>query len=178
MKDNSFKQRFVQSTKRLGIGKGMVIFMAKFIYKLQNILGIKIKLEDQAKSAYSAAKVKLDLEEEKLAQIEKKRDAYEEELRGCMVSGLNIINIKRCEDAIEITKYAIALQKVAVQNAQIQLKRAQAVLNQAMIERKTHEKLRERAFEQFMIEINQEERKEVDELVSFKYSLADDNEVN
>ena len=37
------------------------------------------------------------------------------------------------------------------------------------MERKTHEKLREKAFEQFKEELKQGESKEIDELVSFTY---------
>ena len=40
--------------------------MAKFIYRLQNILDIKNKMENQAKSAYSAARQKLNEEQKKL----------------------------------------------------------------------------------------------------------------
>ena len=42
-------------------------------------------------------------------------------------------------------------------------------LNNAMLERKTQEKLREKAFDEFLLEIKAAEDKEVDELVSFKY---------
>ncbi len=38
-----------------------------------------------------------------------------------------------------------------------------------MVERKTQEKLRERAFEEFKQEIAQAESKEIDELVSYNY---------
>ena len=40
--------------------------MAKFIYKMENILNIKYKLEEEAKNVYSAARAQLNLEEEKL----------------------------------------------------------------------------------------------------------------
>ena len=39
-----------------------------------------------------------------------------------------------------------------------------------MLERKTHEKLKENAKEVFFMELASGERKEVDELVSFKYN--------
>ena len=42
-------------------------------------------------------------------------------------------------------------------------------LNEAMKERKTCEKLKEKAFEKFVAEENQKEQKEVDELVSYRY---------
>ena len=49
-------------------------------------------------------------------------------------------------------------------------------LDNAMKERKTYEKLREKAFEQFKIEIEAQERKEIDELVSFRFGVAKESE--
>ena len=46
---------------------------------------------------------------------------------------------------------------------------AQRRLNDAVKERKTYEKLRENAFEDFMQEMNAQESKEIDELVSYSY---------
>ena len=39
--------------------------MAKFIYRMQSILDIKTKMEEQAKMEFAAAKMRLDEEEEK-----------------------------------------------------------------------------------------------------------------
>ena len=41
--------------------------------------------------------------------------------------------------------------------------------DEAMVERKTHEKLKEKAFEEFKQELLHEESKEIDELVSYTY---------
>lgn len=147
--------------------------MAKFIYKMQNILGIKLKLEEQAKSDYGTAKAKLNEEEEKLNRLYRKKENYQQELTGKMTSSLNIKDILQLEDAIEIVKYNIGIQKIAVRNAKMQVDAARIKLNEAMVERKTQEKLKENAFEEFKIEVNAEERKEVDELVSYKYSKLD-----
>ena len=38
--------------------------MAKFVYKMQNILNIKMRLETQAKTEFSQASARLDEEEE------------------------------------------------------------------------------------------------------------------
>lgn len=147
--------------------------MAKFIYKMQNILGIKLKLEEQAKSDYGTAKAKLNEEEEKLNRLYRKKENYQQELTGKMTSSLNIKDILQLEDAIEIVKYNIGIQKIAVRNAKMQVDAARIKLNEAMVERKTQEKLKENAFEEFKIGVNAEERKEVDELVSYKYSKLD-----
>jgi len=45
-------------------------------------------------------------------------------------------------------------------------------LNEAMKERKTYEKLREKAFDEFKVEENKKEQKEIDELVSYRYGTG------
>lgn len=47
--------------------------MKKFRYSMENILRIKIKLEDQARLAYANARNHLIIEEEKLHILEKRR---------------------------------------------------------------------------------------------------------
>lgn len=156
-------------------GGGLYI-MAKFFYKMQNILNIKYKLEDQAKSAYSEAQRMLDEEEEKLEVLKSRQAEYELHLKGLMESVLDIAKIRQCEDAVEVMKYAVRIQMISVKNAQLKLEAARVVLNEAMADRKIHEKLKESAFEVFKEEIKAEEKKEVDELVSFKYSRTTDGE--
>lgn len=51
--------------------------MAKFTYKMQNILDIKYKLETQAKTSFSIAAAKLNKEEEKLEGLVQRKNAYE-----------------------------------------------------------------------------------------------------
>lgn len=143
--------------------------MAKFIYKMQNLLTIKEKLEEQAKSAFGTAKAKLDEEEEKLFTLERKKAEYEGLLSGKIAGKLNIPEIRRTEDAVEIMKYKIKMQSIAVTTAAQQLELSRIKLNEAIQERKIQENLREQAFLTFMEELKAEEQKEVDERVSFMY---------
>ena len=144
--------------------------MAKFIYKMQNILDIKYKLEDQAKSQVAMAKQKLDEEESILQGLYIKKEDYENRLRGNIVTKLNIITIRELENGIEIFKDKIVQQKREVEKANKRYLAAMDNLKNIMIERKTHEKLKENKFEEFVKEVNNEENKEIDELVSFKYN--------
>ena len=89
-----------------------------------------------------------------------------------MDSALPVMEIKRLEDAVEIMKYKIGVQQVAVQDAQIKAERARVLLQNAMVERKTYDKLKEKAFEEFKIELNAQEKKEVDELVSYRFGVT------
>ena len=59
---------------------------------------------------------------------------------------------------------------VEVRVAQKNVEMARARLNDVMKDRKTHEKLREHAFEDFLYELSDHEKNEIDELVSYQYS--------
>ena len=154
----------------------MVLQMTKFIYKMESILQIKYKMEDQAKTAYGNAHAKLIMEEKKLEELINKREYYKEKLTNLMQSNLKILDIKQCENDIEIVKYYIKLQQVEVKKVEQQLEAARIRLNNAMIERKTHENLKDKAFEAFMLEYEAEQRKEIDELVSFQYNNPTDDQ--
>lgn len=144
--------------------------MAKFIYRLQNVLNIKYRLETQAKTAYAQALAKLSEEEAKFNELVSRRKAYEEELRQAGSDRLVLSKMQKLSEAIEVMKELIKHQYLNVKVAQKNVDAARARLNTAMQERKIYEKLKENAFEDFKLEIAAEEKKEIDELVSFTYN--------
>lgn len=143
--------------------------MAKFTYRMQNILDIKVKMENQAKIAYGIANTKLLEEQEKLQAILLRRASYERGAKELACGTLDIQNIKECRRAIDIMKSKQRTQMMNVHVAEKNLEIARVELNRVMIERKTHEKLREKAFEEFKQELERAEGKEIDELVSYNY---------
>lgn len=144
--------------------------MAKFIYKMQNILDIKNKLETQEKTAFAIEVQKLRVEEERLARIRKEIEYYEDLIRGQGDKQINILEWKRCNEALEYKKNEEKVQIQHVKLAEKNVDIARGRLNKVMIERKTQEVLKEKAFEEFVKELNENEKKEVDELVSFTYN--------
>ncbi|PXV93505.1 flagellar FliJ protein [Lachnotalea glycerini] len=146
--------------------------MAKFMYKMQNILEIKYKLENQAKTNYANARAKLNEEQAKLRALLEKQMCYENKMRSLMSSRLDIIEIKVCKSAIEKTKSDIKHQILQTSVAERNLEQARIKLYEVMNDRKIHEKLKENAFEDFMKELNAQESKEIDELVSYTYGKA------
>lgn len=143
--------------------------MAKFIYKMQSVLNVKEKMEEQAKMEFAFAMAKLDEEQERLLQLQEKRKYYEEEGARLRMAVLDTLKMKENEAAIEYVKEEIVRQKRAVKKAEEELEKAREKLQEYMMERKTHEILKENAFEVFKQEINREESKEVDELTSYVY---------
>ncbi len=147
--------------------------MAKFVYRMQNILDVKYKLETQAKTSFSIAAANLNKEEEKLMGLNLRKLDYEEEARKLVKDKLDFQAIKVNRAAIENMKGAIRSQTLAVHVAQRNLESARKHLQEVMIERKTHEKLKEKAFDEFKKEVEKEESKAVDELVSFTHNDAE-----
>ena len=140
--------------------------MGKFKYSMQNILDIKIKLETQAKNEFSEANRAYLIEKEKLEELFKKRAVYEAALKEQLSGSLNISEINICKKNINSLKSAIRTQLMNVKKAEVK----RVALNELMKERKTHEKLRDKKFEDFQKEEKDNESKEIDQLVSFTYN--------
>ena len=109
--------------------------MAKFRYRMQNILDIKEKIESQEKIAYSQANAALSEEQDKLTNLMIRSAGYEHDLK-------------------EATSGELDFKEI----------------------RKTHENLKEKAFDEFKQELNAEENKITDELVSYTYKPDEDGE--
>ncbi len=91
--------------------------MARFKYKMQNILELKMKLEEQQKMALVTARINLNDEEDKLEGLYARKKSYEEALRESYKSKLNVNAIKMGALAYESMDYFIGLQKIEVKKA-------------------------------------------------------------
>lgn len=143
--------------------------MAKFVFKMQSILDIKLKLESQAKIAYGQANRKLKEEEGVLQALIAQRGIYEKRAVELVNGRINVRDIRENRQSIDIMKSRIRAQMLVVRAAEKQVEAAREKLNEVMIERKTFEKLREHAFEDFKQEVAYEENQAVNELVSYTY---------
>ena len=143
--------------------------MAKFIYRMQNILNLKLKLEEQQKMEFAAARKRLDEEEDKLHLLFRRKEGYEEEGRRLREDNLNVQDILDNRNALLQMDDYIAFQRIQVSKAEAKLEEERQKLQEAVQERKIQEKLRENAFEVFVREENARESKELDELVSYTY---------
>ena len=143
--------------------------MAKFIYRMQNILDIKYKLEETEKQNFAAALQRLRNEEEKLQHLVMRRDRDASEYEQLLVGKLDFLKIEQCANAIDFLNEKITDQEQVIRNRSKELEQARQKLNQVIQERKMHEKLKEKQFEQFLQELSMQEIKEIDEVVSYQY---------
>ncbi len=143
--------------------------MACFRFSMQNILDMKEKLEDQAKNEYAQANARLLREQEKLEKIVARREEAREKLKLVLCETLSVDEIRTRENAVEVLKFYAMQQQLVVIRCEKEVEVAREKLSEAMKERKIFEKLREKAFEEFVFEENRKEQKEVDELMSYKH---------
>ena len=144
--------------------------MAKFVYRMQNILNIKQKLETQAQMAYSIAN-QTQLDEQKvLQQYLIRRVGYEKQLKEAVQGNLDLQEVAHARANVNDMKIIVRRQMMNVHTAEKEMEDARAALNEVMQERKVQEKLREKAFEEFKQELAAAETKEIDELVSYTYN--------
>ena len=109
--------------------------MAKFIFKMESILSVKTKLEDQAKAEYGIETMKLREEEHKLTLLENRKSGFEQQLFEAVSDRLVILSIKRLEDSVENLKYNIKLQIIVIRKQEERVAQARAKLDNAMKER-------------------------------------------
>lgn len=144
--------------------------MAKFVFRMQNILDLKEKLEEQQKTAFRNANAVLMEEQEKLRELTLRQKGYEEELKESQKASVDIKRIHFLRKAIDIMKVKVREQMFVLKKAEENLETERKKLDEAIKERKIQEKLKEHAFEDFKKEILYEESKEIDQLVSFTHN--------
>jgi flagellar FliJ protein len=142
---------------------------------MQNILDIKKKMEIQAKNEYAIANRNLDEEKEKLNALLGRRRYYEDKVREHLTQEkLDLKEVMEAKVAIRSIEEQMRRQYERVRRAELILEEKRTEMTELMTERKTHEKLKEQAFEAFMQEERKAEIKQIDELTSYVYGVGKD----
>ena len=152
--------------------------MAVFRYKMQGILNIKEKLETRAKQDFAEANNRLAEEKEKLAELQRRKAAYMEEGIALRLEHIDVRKIRENKMAVMKMDEYIARQIVQINQAVKAVERARIALQELVQERKTHEKLKENAFAEYVREELYQENKEIDQLTTYTHGqkLMGENE--
>ncbi len=143
--------------------------MAKFVFRLNSILNLKLKLEEQEKIAYSLAAARVREEEEKLRALIFKREELINNKRMLLSGMISAKELNLTENAIKSTDGKISEQTLILKKAEKNLDNARIKLNNAIKERKIYEKLKEHAYESWLKDLEHTEQLEINELVSFRH---------
>lgn len=144
--------------------------VAGFNFNLQSILGIKEKIEEQKKIELGNATIFLN------AQIDVLNGLIDQHNE--LINLFNQKNGKKffAKELIDLNvsiKYyddEILQQRDVIKKAEKAVEDKRVALNHAVMERKTYEKLKEIAYENYQKEELSENAKILDEIISFKYS--------
>ena len=139
--------------------------MARFRFSMQNLLNIKEQLENQKKMEYATAQEQVRRQQEKLEQLKLSKEELFEQGRKLRQTTLDFLAIKENDASLVVMDERIRKQEYRVESAMEDLEEAR------LQERKTLEKLKEKAYRNFLEEERAAESKEVDELVSYTYGL-------
>ena len=143
--------------------------MPRFNFRLQQYLGVKEQIENQKELEYAQALRKVEEEKLLLSQINAKKSEQLESLRTALKTIIAPLEIRRYNNTIDRLKQRIKEQEERLTAAQEYAETKRQELVQAMKERKALDVVREHAFDDYKIEMNLKEQKQVDELVSAKY---------
>ena len=143
----------------------------KFVFKLQSILELKIKLEDEEKRKL-ADLMQLQAQEERVLQhlqqtrLQRIAEFKEKQSQG----GIDVTELQMYAYIIEKLKNDIINQQLRLKEIAIMIEQQRQVLIKATQERKIYEKLKEKRQNIWNEEEEYEEKKLIDELATIKYA--------
>ncbi len=143
--------------------------MKGFKFRLESLLNIKEKFEQQAKIAYGEEVRKLDEEKQKLQDLYVSKEENTQKQRESFTGTIDIFNFEQYRNYATKIDEMIVNQIEAVELQGIKVEEARNKLAEIVKERKAFEKLKEKELEEFKKEVQLAEDKQVDELVTYKF---------
>lgn len=149
----------------------------KFVFRLQIVLEVKIKLEEEEKKRLGELIAWQKHEEQVLIGMENDRMGQEARLRNAQATGqyLQVDELQRINYYLKKLKEDIVAQKLKLEDIERQIEEQRQRLIKAAQERKTLEILKENQHNEWLAEVEEEERKVLDELATLKYAREGTN---
>jgi len=147
--------------------------MAAFKFKFQTLHRLKSQIEDQAKNRFGLAVTALNTEISKLNCIKNAINATVDEFRELSGGRFTAGKIRDYNYFISTMKEKAAIQQKAVEEAMRVVNKAREELIAAVRQREMFDKLRDKAFIQYMDDEKRAENRVVDEIVSYRGNYQD-----
>jgi flagellar FliJ protein len=143
--------------------------MAGFVFRLQSLLDLKRNIEEDIKLKFGMAVKELERNKSILKSIEKEKYANMEEFTQKASKKLFVIELMEYSKYISYLNQKAEIQKENVKKAEDYVDKIREELVKAAKEREMLERLREKRYEKFLREQQQNEQKLSDEIYSIKY---------
>jgi len=144
--------------------------MAKFNFRLQSLLNVKIQMEDNLKNELAKAMRKLEKEKGKLEQLKIAEEKCIEEFNLNSVRPTTVENLKKYNLYISHLRDRIAKQKENVNSAQVIVDKIRRELIKVVQEREMLDKLKEKKYSEYLDELAKKEQRSNDEVVSYRHN--------
>jgi len=144
--------------------------LAKFIFRLESLFQVKIKLEEQCKLEYGLALAALEAEKQKKAAMEAQRQETLHSFKSKLAVAVDSEAFRQHNLFLDALKHRIHAQEKVIAKAEAFAEEKRLALVEAMKERKTLEKLKETEYEEYLLEENKAEQKRVDAIVSYQFN--------
>lgn len=147
--------------------------MAKYTYRLQSLINIREKLEEQKKNELAIENHKL-LEEKQILNnfnddVENTLKSQEEYLS----NSINTFQLQQYMQYLDKLKIEIKKQTKVVNKQEKITEKVRLELMEHTKAKKSLEKLKEKDFEAYLEEEKKAEQKVIDEIVSYKYNTKE-----
>ena len=141
--------------------------MRRFKFRLQSVLNIKEKkLEDERLKLASIIST-LEAQKDVFLELNEKKENLEKELNSTLENSiLDIQNVVAYKNYINRIEDDIKTQFEIIKKTQIELEEQQMQVNQAYKEVKVLEKLKEKQYNNFLFEYEQNQIKELDDITN------------
>lgn len=144
--------------------------MAKFVFKLAQMLNINEKLKDQKQIEFGKAIQVYEEEKQKLKSIENSLVKTYQIFKENVQNKISPQKVFEYNAYIEKLKKDIVNQNRLIKNAEDKVSKVRSELNEIMMEIKKYEKLKEKDYEAYIEEEKKKENSFVDEIVTYKYT--------
>ena len=138
-----------------------------FRFKLQRVLDLKLKQEDEKKNQIATLMQAIKTKEDELEALISEKKQKEFSLNDNRKRGISILEIRN------INQYLLFLDK-KINTVRFEISSLESNLNQKRLEylelqkeRKTFEKLKEKDYEKYLYNEKKEEEKMIDQIVTF-----------
>lgn len=148
--------------------------MAKFFFRMQNILQIKQKLEEKQQLEYKDALQNRNKQKQKMDQMREVIQSETIRFQKKQENRFFLRELIQVQDRIHFYHRRLKEENDVLKKLEEIVLDKRQILIEAMRERKIYEKLREKALEKYFEEEKLAELKQMDERASFHYSQ--DNE--
>lgn len=143
--------------------------MMKFNFRMERVLNYKETIENHKKNQYGTAQQNLNNEEKKLDDINQYKENLKNEKNLSSIK-TNAGNLAMYNNYINDITIEIKSQEKIVVEIKEKVEEAKEEMVHAVREKKIFEKLKENEYEKYLYEIQKQEEKEVDTIVSYKTS--------